>query len=311
MKNLLLFIVFLFGSLGITAQEDSTYLDFGGIIYLDSLVVTASRSGFDVKDFIEIVEEDESFYTAFKNIRFLSYRSNNDIKLFDKKGKEIASYKSMIEQTSDGSCRTMKTFDEVTTGKFYKNKKKKNYKYYTAKMYDRLFFTHKKVCENRNAKQKPPKNKMEEYIQELKTLIFKPGEETNIPIIGSKTAIFDKDMVKYYDYSITSKSYDGNIDCYVFAAKVKDEFLTKKVGKTVIKNLETFFDKETFQVIARNYQLQYAGALFDFDVSMKIKLSKLGEQYVPVFIHYDGQWDVPAKKPEISTFTIDFFDYRS
>jgi len=294
---LLLITTFTFG------QNDS--IDFSLYrIDLDSLVVTATRSGFSVEDFVDMVQKDESFHEAFHNIRTLSYSSENEIKMYDKKQREKATYHSITQQNSDGDCRTMETFNELVSGNFYK--RKKNIRYYTAKMYDRIFFTHGKICETERKKSSNPKG-MEKNIAELKKLIFSPGKKTDVPIIGKKTAIFDKEMLPYYNMSISSKKYQSSIDCYVFTAVVKPEI---KKGKTIIKFLETYFDKTTFQVIARNYHLKYSGSLFDFDVKMDIKLKKLGQKYLPEFIKYDGNWDVPAKKRETSKFTIRFYDYN-
>merc|ERR1712127_631960 len=91
-------------------------------IQLDSLVVTATRKGFDVNDFIKMIQEDESFYKAFRNIRTMTYTSDNDLKMFSKKGKVKASLINTINQTSDGRCRTMKTINPIISGKFYKRK---------------------------------------------------------------------------------------------------------------------------------------------------------------------------------------------
>jgi hypothetical protein len=71
--------------------------------------------------------------------------------------------------------------------------------------------------------------------------------------------------------------------------------------------LETYFEKKTFQVIARNYYLKYDG-LFDFDVRMKVELNKPTDQYLPLSIDYKGQWKIPAKRREKVHFQIDF-DY--
>lgn len=303
-------VLFFLLSQSISAQKDT--IEFSTFaVKLDSIVVTASKKGFDVEDFIKMVQKDESFYRAFRNIRTLSYFSNNDIQAFSKKGNLKASYKSITKQTSDGRCRTMDTFEEVIAGKFYKRKKK--YRYYTAKMYDRLFFTHGEVCESNRIEDQEgfdPSKKlkgMSKHINELKKLIFYPGQKADVPFIGKKTAIFEEKMAKYYDFSISSKSYNSEIDCYVFLAKVKEG---TKDNKTVIKHMETYFDKETFQVISRNYHLEHSGTMFDFNVKMDIKLVKVGEKYVPEFIQYDGRWDVPMKKPEIFKFGIQFYEYQ-
>lgn len=306
----ILFILFFFLTQISFGQKDT--IEFSTFsIQLDSLVVTATRKGFDAEDFIKMVQEDESFYKAFRNIRTMTYTSDNDIKMFSKKGKVKASLNNTIQQTSDGRCRTMETVNPIITGKYYKRKKK--IRYYTTKMHDRLFFTYGKVCESERIEDQEGYNDaknltgMSKHINELKKLIFYPGRKADVPFIGKKTAIFEEKMAKYYDFSISSKIYKSEIDCYVFLAKVKDG--TKR-DKTVIKYMETFFDKNTFQVIARNYHLAHSGTMFDFDVKMDISLKTIDEKYVPEFISYDGQWDVPFHKPEISKFNISFYDYE-
>lgn len=294
----------------LVAQSDTSLADIGGLINLDSITVTASRSEFNVQDFIEMVIEDESFYTAFRNIRFLSYFSENEVKMFDKKGNEKASFQNKIQQNSINDCRTMKILEEKISGNYFKRKKK--HRYYTGKLHDRLFMTHGRICESRNiGPKKPPASKMEKHIRSLKQLIFNPGKKVDVPFIGGKTAIFSEKMAPYYDYSISSKIYGDSIDCYVFKAVVKPEFQIKKKDKTVIKDLETYFDKSTFQVVARHYQLAYYGAAFDFDVTMDIELDLVLDQYIPIKIAYDGFWDVPARKPEISKFSIQFANYST
>ncbi len=278
--------------------------DFGGIVHLDSIVVSATRQGFDVDDFIRMVRKDESFYKAFKNLHRITFEFENDLYFFDKKGNIKASYKSHTRQTSDGDCRQMEVLDEKVIGKFYKRKKK--HRYYTALLYEKVFFTEGTICESaeNGIHQRKRKKGIAKHIAELEKLIFSPGEKANVPLIGNKTAIFDKKMQAYYDYSIQSDLYKNEIDAYVFTAQVKPEFLKKKKNKTVIKHLRTYFDKTTFNVIARTYQLAYDGAFFDFDVKMHIELKKEKDLYFPEIIQYDGNWDVVGKKRERGRFEL-------
>ncbi|MFT5167855.1 MAG: hypothetical protein ACI8P3_003093 [Saprospiraceae bacterium] len=314
-KQVLVHCFLICASFSLQAQKDSSshsiydFGDFGGVVLMDSIVVSATRTGFDVQDFIKIVREDESFYSAFRNMRTRSYSSDNEIIMFSNKGTQKAKFYSQIKQYSDDTCRTMEVLNETVTGNFYKKKHK--LRYYTAKLFDQLFFTHGKVCETGSSDDPPaPKKNMEKHISELKKLIFSPGEKADIPLIGKKTEIFSEKMEKYYDFSISSEKYNEGIDCYVFAAVIKPEYQTKKEDKTVIKSLYTYFDKSNFQVVARTYQLKYYGTLFDFNVNMKIELRKFGELYVPEYLEYDGFWDIPAKKPEIAKFHARFYDYK-
>ncbi len=306
------FLFCLFATSPLLSQQDTSsydFGDFGGIILLDSIVVSASRKSLNIQDFVDMVRNDESFYTAFNNIRTLSYSANNQIRMYDKKDKIKAEYYSLTKQHFDGDCRTMKIENENISGNYYKKKKK--IRYYTAKMYEKIFFTKGKVCATDPEFEGLEESKgMGKHIAELKKLIFKPGEKADIPLIGKKTEIFSEEMAQFYDFSISFKKFKDSIECYVFSVVVKPEFQFKKKDKTVIKILETYFEKSNFQVIARNYTLTYAGTFFDFDVNMEIELKKVKNYYVPEFIRYEGWWDIPTRKPEISVFSARFFDFQ-
>ena len=277
---------------------------FGGIINLDSITVTASRAGFDVEDFVDLVLKDKSFYQAFTNLRHHSYDFTNHIEILDKKNQVTASYDSRARQHSDGDCRSMEEWDLEVKGKFFKNAKKRKHKYYTAKLYDRLFFTKDTVCESVRVYEGDGDPRQEGHINKLKQLVFSPGEKISVPIIGKKMEIFEPRMAKYYDYEINSVKYKNNQPAYVFSAKVKPAYQHRKKDKTVIKSLQTYFDKEDFQVLARDYRLQYSGALFDFDVTMRIELKKVNDKYVPAFLSYDGNWKVAVKRRERVKFSM-------
>ncbi len=284
----------------LSAQND--YERLAAIIQLDSFTVTATKAGFNVEDFVELVRKDESFYKAFKNLRLLSYDSKNDIQLFDKQSELSAQYTATTHQQAENNCREVVVIDETVKGNYFKRKRK--LRYYTAKLYDRLFFSDGVECETAEA---DVSKGMEKHIDQLKRLIFQPGEEVDVPFVGKKTAIFDEDMIDFYDLSIQSKQYKNQIDCYVFTAKVKPEV---KANKTIIKHLETYFDKISFQVIARNYHLEYYGTAFDFDVKMDIKLRKLEEQYIPEHLTYNGFWNIPLQKPETAVFNTSFYNFK-
>jgi hypothetical protein len=177
-------------------------------------------------------------------------------------------------------------------------------------MHDRLFYTPQKTCDDPNPKLiNSGSSRLEKYVYELKKLIFRPGEPADIPFIGDKTSIFTEPIIQFYDFKIKSDSFNDKLDCYVFEANVKPEFENK--NKVIIKHLKTYFDKSTFQVIGRDYQLQYSTGLYQFDVSIIIELLKLEEKYYPASIQYEGFWNVPIKKRESSKFKIQFFDFQN
>ncbi len=285
---------------------DSIYSHFG-MIFLDSFVVTASRANFNTEEFIDMVRSDSSFFESFDNIRKLNYKAENKLTFVNKKGKQKASYTSTIQQYSDGDCRTMETLEEEINGNYYKRKRK--FRYYTARMFDQVFLTHGRVCESKVIEPKNPRG-IDKHYAELKKLMFQPGEKVDVPVVGKKMAIFDGKLAKYYNYSITSDLYNNEIDCYIFTAKVKPEYLEHKEGKTVIKDFQTYFDKSNFNVIARNYHMKYYTPLVDFDVTIDVKLKKHRDLYVPEFVKYTGNWSIPMKAREIGEFTIHFYEYR-
>jgi len=303
------FVLLLISTQAIYAQKDSVpEFDFSRFIYLDSVVITASRSGFDTDEFVDMVRADSSFYEAFRNLRFVAYDAENDFTFYNKKNEIAAAYTSTTRQYTqkkgEATCRTMDILEENITGKYYKRNRKP--RYYTTKMFERLFFAKEEICETRTSTPSEDEDdgRIARYVTQLKKLIFQPGEKVNVPVIGGKTAIFEEKMAKYYDYSINSEAHQNGMDCYVFRVNVKPEFEDRKEGKTVVKSLETFFEKKTFQVIGRNYRVAYYGALFDFDVRMNVKLTKLNDQYLPEKITYDGFWKIPTQKLEKANFTI-------
>lgn len=306
--HIIIISIFLSSS-NLSSQSDTSYRHISAIVTLDSFVVTATRKGFNVDDFIRIMREDESFYNAFQNLRMMTYQFDNHIKMHNKKGKIKGAHEGKHQQYAEGNCRTMETLKENITGNYYKKKRK--HKYYTGQLLEHLFFTKGKQCYS-YSKENWDENQsgMERHINELKKLIFSPGDKANVPLIGDKTAIFEPDMMPYYNYSISSKSYRGDKECYVFTVKLKPQFESKKEGKTVIKFLETYFEKKTFQVIARDYRLSHKSMIYDFDVTMSIKLKTVKNKYVPEFIEYDGRWDIPAKAPEIGVFNLKFHDFE-
>lgn len=292
----------------ISAQDEE---GIAAIVFLDSFVVTAQKSGFDVDDFITLVQEDQSFYQAFRNLRFVSYQADNNLRFFTSESVMQAFYQSKTMQHSDGKCRSMKTLSEFVGGNYYEEGP--SHRYYTARLFEKVFFTKGKVCDNPADTTIQTDNDLkgiDKHYQSLKRLIFQPGEKVDVPFIGKKMAVFSADRMQYYDYAIRSEKYKERIDCYVFSLDVKPEFKERKEKKTVIKQMRTYFEKSNFQVIARVYQLAYDGLFFSFDVNMEIDLDFVEGKYLPLRINYDGWWNVPFKKKEIGRFEVIFSDYQ-
>ena len=281
------------------------------IVYLDSIVVSASKAGFSVHDFIDLVRNDLSFYQAFKNLRYTSHHFSCNMQFVDRKEKIKASLRSTYQQTYENGCREMKVLKQEETGNLKKRKKVK-YKYYTASMFDRLFVIQGKVCDSldESTKSESYGDISNSHVEELKKIVFSPGSKSQVPFIGKKTEIFSARMRPYYDYSIRSEVYKDSTACYVFEASLKPAFINQKEGKTVIKYLATYFSKNNLQVVARKYRMMHKKALYQFDVSMEVELTQWKEHYLPEYINYDGFWNIPAKKKEAGSFKLHFYDFK-
>ena len=295
-------LIGLISTASLFSQDDD---DLDHILYsinLDSMVIVAAKTGFDVKDFIRMVQTDTSFYQGFKNLRTETYSFDNDIHIFDRKENIKASYQSTATQLSEGRCRTMTTSNETITGRYYKRKNKLNY--YTSKLYERLFFTEGKVCESPNDSNASPRG-MDRHITELKNLIFQPGQKAGVPLIGSKTAIFSKRMSKHYDFNISSAEMNGK-ECYVFTAQMKSDIIQKSPNMGVVKYLSTYFEKGTLQIVKRRYLLSNSTFAYNFKVEMDVDMTNHNDRFYPKQIKYDGTWKIPTQKREQAKFEIKF-----
>ena len=302
MRKILL-LLYLIPCIPALAQDTARYK--GMTINLDEHVVKAKRIGFDVNGFIQRVEEDTTFYRAFKNLRIIGFTADNDIRVTDKKGgKTLASLKSRTKQTMTGNCRRMEVLEENTTGNFYN--RKGDYNYYTAELYANLFFTKGTVC---NEEGGSDKGSLARHKSQLKQLIFNPGKPiSGVPVVGSKVAIFDRNLMRYYDFSITSEKFTGT-DCYVFSAVMRKNLSGVDRAEIVYDELITYFNKETMEIVGRKYSLSYKTLVFDFNVRMNVQMTKLDDLLLPALITYDGTWNVPFKKRETAVFTARFFDF--
>jgi hypothetical protein len=278
------------------------------IIQLDSITIQAAKDDtLDLNGFISMIMTDETFYKGFKNLRSASFIFNNQISIFNKNKKQVAGYSSKAIQRYDPPCRTMTESDQVITGNFLESDG--TYKWNTAKLFDRLFFTHGAVCNDTVIGIKPDANRMEKNIQELKRLLFSPGSRTHVPLLGDKTAIFDQDMQPYYDYRFGLDTVYG-IEYYQFEVEVKPEFQERNENKTVIKKLTTWFEKNTHQIVRRDYHLEGNTIAYSFNVMMHVDMINIRDRYFPKSISYDGTWKIFTRKRESAKFTIGFSDFK-
>ena len=62
--------------------------------------------------------------------------------------------------------------------------------------------------------------------------------------------------------------------------------------------MTTWFDYKTLEVLARNYSLSYKAGMYDFDVSMKVEMTRVRGMLIPQIMRYKGNFGVLLKKRE-------------
>lgn len=307
-RPIFIFLVLVFPNL--LKAQDTTVEVHHKVVTLKEVVV---RNNLDVPRFIQRVQDDTSFYKAFKNLRILSYSSLNDIRMLNKKGKTRATLQSRTRQNVQDGCRTMETINEKVTGDMYEDPGEFNY--YTAQMYASLFFTRGKICGENNIVGNESfslkgKSGLEKHKEQLKMLFFNPGKRIpGIPLMGNKTAVFDKDAAKLYDYIIDVGDFKGE-NCYIFRSIPREDLTESEKDRIVINEMTTWFNMSTWEIVARNYDLSYRAGVYDFDVHIEVEMTRFNGLVVPKVLRYNGNWDVMLKKREIGIFTATLFDFQ-
>lgn len=313
-RTLVVSFLMLLGILPTSMQllaQDSTLIIDEKRFTLSEVVV---RNNLDYKMLLDQIKQDTTFYKAFKNLRILGFSSYNDIQMKDKKGAVIASLSSKTRQNRINGCRTMDVLEEKVTGDFYD--RSGDYNYMTPELYASLFFTKGTICGETNIvagkkRSVAGKKGMEKHKEQLKMLFFNPGKKiSGIPFIGDKLDLYDETAHKYYDYRLDIEEYKGEL-CYVFSIMPKADLGFIKNDRIVVDQMVTWFNMKTMSVLARNYALSYKAGVYDFDVSMEVEMTNLGNNViVPKTLRYKGNWDVIFKKRERAIFTATLFDFK-
>ena len=142
-KNITSFFCMVFFSASFAQKNTDTIIIIGNKSITLSEVVVNNK--LNVPVFINRIKNDTSFYKAFRNLHMLGFTVINDIRMNDADGKIKAGLHSTTKQIRSKNCRTMQTLQEQVTGDIYDEKR--NFNYYTAKMYGSLFFTKDSICD--------------------------------------------------------------------------------------------------------------------------------------------------------------------
>ncbi|HUR10186.1 MAG TPA: hypothetical protein VM012_02385 [Flavitalea sp.] len=291
--------------------QDSTITLEKKVLTLKEVVV---RSNLNVPAFIDRVKNDTTFYKAFKNLKILGYTALNDVQMLDKKGKVKASLRSRTRQHVGNRCRWMSVQSEQVKGDIYNAKKEFNY--YTLEMYAGLFFALDTICGETNIVGNSElrlkgKSGMAKHKEQLKMLFFNPGTKIpGIPFIGNKVALFDDEVSPKYDFVIDIQPLNGE-NCYVFKISPRADLTRSEKNDIVINEMTTWFRTDSWEIVARNYDLSYGAGVYDFDVHVEVEMTKFKNFLVPKVLRYNGNWDAVLKKREHSVFTATLFDFEA
>ena len=305
MKKTLLLLLFPFFSLAQNGVVKS--------VVLDSVMITAVKDGFSVEEFIHYVKTDTTFYQGFKNLRYYNHDYHSDLKVLKKSGEVLGSlfrsgkYAITNEQLV---VHIDSTFDD---GKIFNRKGK--YRHYTPEFFDEIFFPNDTIAVTKYARsrEKEIEDENEQNEEDAKTIVFSIGSgdvETGNSKNKKKLAVFDIDMQQYYDYLISQEIFQDSIECYSFTVRMKEGLEKKEEEQVLIRELVSYFDKQTFNVMYRKYVMSYRYWLIDLDVSVEVYMDYADSELVPSYVHYNGFWDIPFAKPEYADFKLWNYNFK-
>ena len=278
------------------------------VILLDDVVISVENNGFTVEDFVGYVKKDTTFYMGFKHLRYYSHNYESELNLFNKKGKVIGTLIKKGTHHSNGEKAWIINDTIFDEGKIFKRNGK--YKYYTPEAFDEVFFPKDTI--DVSLKMADGMNKDDsQNMRDAKTVGFSigtDGVEQNKGGAKKKLAIFDIEMQQYYDYTISDTIYNGR-DCYSFTVKVKETLLDKEKEKALIRKIVSYFDKENFNVIYREYKFTYSNWFLDLDMDIFVHMDYVRNKHIPTDIYYKGYWDVIFFKPERAEFKLKNTNY--
>ena len=303
MKKLFL-ILFQILALNLLAQD--TLLK---VIQLDDVIISEDNNGFTVEDFIHYVKNDTTFYKGFKHLRYYQHKYSSSLNIYNKKNKKIGVLNKQGTHFSDSENAYVVDDSLYVEGKIFK--RNGSHRYYTTEAFDEVFFPYDSI--NVSLEINNNKNKEEsQNVRDAKTIGFSIGTDNVEQSKGGakkKLAIFDIDMQKYYDYIISDTVYN-DIPCYVFTVRVKENLENKQIEKALIRKVLSYFDKENFNVIYREYKFVYDNWFINLNMDVIVHLDYVRGIHVPTKILYDGFWKVLFFKKERADFNLKLFDYQ-
>ena len=274
---------------------------------LDSVMVSAVSSGFSVEDFVDMVKSDTSFYQGFKNLRYYAHQYSSELEIYDVKNNSIGFLFRQGNYEVNNNKLVVKVDSSYNDGKIYNRRGK--YRHYTPEFFDYIFFPEDTVEVSKYSskdKSTDGESANERNERDAKVIIFNPGS-VEVEKSGSKKeklAVFDESMQKYYDYIISKNTYKDTLECYAFVCRMKSDLTEDDQDEVLIRELVSYFDRNTFNVVYRKYVMQYDYWLIELNVTVDVEMGYTKDKLIPTYINYSGFWDIPFSKPEVADFKL-------
>jgi len=294
----------------IVEGKDTTIIIDKGTFTLKEVIV---RNHMDYASLLRRIQNDTTFYKAFRNLHIVEFSSYNNIRMLNKNDEVRASYYSKTRQHREKGCRSTENIEQKTTGDFFDDKG--DYNYLTGEMYASVFLTRGKICGEDNivagrSFNTSDKSGTEKHKEQLKMLFFNPGRKIpGIPFIGDKLDLYDEDAHKLYNYMLDYDTYKGNY-VYIFSIKPKEDLGFFQKNDVVVDEMTTRFDAKTMEVVGRTYTLSYKAGFYDFNVTIQVEMTHVGNLLVPETMRYKGNFSAVSKKRERGEFTATLFDFK-
>ena len=87
-------------------------------------------------------------------------------------------------------------------------------------------------------------------------------------------------------------------------SSVAKELSKKDKKKALITKIVSYFDKENFNVIYREYKFVYKNWFIDLDMDIIVNMDYFNDKHIPIDIRYKGFWNVIFIKPERAEFNL-------
>ena len=274
------------------------------MIFLDDIEISEENNGFSVEEFIEYVKKDTTFYMGFKNLRYYTHNFSSELNIFNKNDIAIGILRKSGLHFSNGKQAWIELDSIFDSGKIFK--RNGDYKFYTPEAFDEVFFPSDTINVDLVISKSDDSDEDSQNLRDAKTVGFTIGTadvEQKKGGMSKRLAVFDVDMQKYYDYTIGEIIYNEK-ECYTFSIKNKENLSDKDIKKALIRNIVSYFDKENFNVIYREYKFVYNSWLISLDMDIKVEMDYVNNKHVPIDISYRGFWDVMFFKPERASFKL-------